>query len=73
MKEYNIDLHEGKHKVKITLQYGKYKGHIIYVIGGGGHGLGIIELLILNQTLSKNVKMTASSLTMKIATILLLN
>lgn len=46
MKEYNIDLHEGKHKVKITLQYGKYKGHIIYVIGGGGgYGLGIIDTI----------------------------
>ena len=45
MKEYNIDLHEGKHKVKITLQYGKYKGHIIYVIGGNCHGLNINDTI----------------------------
>ena len=43
MKEYNPNIHEGVHKVRITLQQWGYKGHIVYNVHGNCQGLTILN------------------------------
>ncbi len=43
MKEYNPNIYEGVHKVRITLQQWEYKGHIIYDMHGNCQGLSILN------------------------------
>ena len=43
MKEYNPNIHNGVHKVRITLQQWEYKGHIIYDMHGNCQGLDILN------------------------------
>ncbi len=43
MESYDINIYDGTHKVKVTLQCKEYIGHIIYDMGGNCHGLTIIQ------------------------------
>ena len=43
MKNYDLNIKNGVHTVKITLQAWEYFGHIIYTIGGNCKGRTIIN------------------------------
>lgn len=43
MQNYNINIRNGIHTVKVTLQQWDYVGHIIYKIGGNCYGRNVME------------------------------
>lgn len=43
MKNYDPNIYEGTHTVKITLQQWEYKGHIIKRIGGNCKGISLLD------------------------------
>ncbi len=43
MKNYDVNMHNGTHDIKVTFQLNEFKGYLIYSLGGSCKGYNVLS------------------------------